>query len=186
MAKRELSSTLRNLKFMQRATQREVKKEEDAKPAVDFAFPARQIRKCVVIVEGDPQPEAIRGRMSFQSFNPSIDKLNQVSENPGQPAAPAASSGVQSEKVSFRENGSSMDEAECSNTNKSKSKTNGDHKRKQSEVVSGKQHLNKSPKLNQGGQQPSPNTSKGSFRKPKGENLNWNVLRPSKGQNKRG
>jgi hypothetical protein len=30
---------------MQRATQREVKKEEDAKPAVDFAFPARQIRK---------------------------------------------------------------------------------------------------------------------------------------------
>ncbi|XP_009364370.1 uncharacterized protein LOC103954284 [Pyrus x bretschneideri] len=184
MAKRELSSTLRNLKFMQRATQREVKKEEDVKPAVDFAFPSHQIRKCVVIMEGDPQPEAVRGRMSFQSFNPSIDKLNQVSENPGQPAA--TSSSIQSEKVSFRENGSSMDEAECSNTDKSNGDPNGDHKRKQSEVGSGKQLPNKSPKLNQVGQQSSPNTSKGSFRKPKGENLNWNVLRPSKGQNKRG
>ncbi|KAM1148770.1 hypothetical protein EV2_030244 [Malus domestica] len=186
MAKRELSSTLRNLKFMQRATQREVKKEEDVKPAVDFAFPSRQIRKCVVIVEGDPQPEAVRGRMSFQSFNPAIDKLNQVPENPGQPAAAATSSSIHSEKVSFRENRSSMDEAGCSNTDKSNGEPNGDHKRKQSEEVSGKQHPNKSPKLNQVGQQSSPNTSKGSFRKPKGENLNWNVLRPSKGQNKRG
>lgn len=27
----------------------------------------------VVMVEGDPHPGATRGRMSFQSFNPSID-----------------------------------------------------------------------------------------------------------------
>jgi hypothetical protein len=27
----------------------------------------------VVIMEGDPHPGAINGRMSFQSFNPSID-----------------------------------------------------------------------------------------------------------------
>ncbi|XP_030956005.1 uncharacterized protein LOC115978122 isoform X2 [Quercus lobata] len=63
MAKRELSSTLRNLKFMQRAALREenTKKDEDVKP------------DGVVIMEGDPNPGAIKGRMSFQSFNPSID-----------------------------------------------------------------------------------------------------------------
>ncbi|PQM38986.1 uncharacterized protein Pyn_39310 [Prunus yedoensis var. nudiflora] len=184
MAKRELSSTLRNLKFMQRATQREEKKEEDVKPAGDFIFPASQIRKCMIIMEGDPHPGAIKGRMSFQSFNPSIDKLNEASANPCQPAA--TSSGIQSEKGSFRENGSSMDEAECSNTDKLNCERDGDHKRKLSEVVSGKQYPNKSPKVDQGDQLSSPNKSKGSFKKPKGEKLDWNILRPTKNQNKRG
>jgi len=27
----------------------------------------------VVIMEGDPHPGALKGRMSFQSFNPSVD-----------------------------------------------------------------------------------------------------------------
>ncbi|EOY33994.1 Scarecrow-like transcription factor 11, putative isoform 2 [Theobroma cacao] len=71
MAKRELSSTLRGLKFMQRAAQREekVKKEEEVNPEGSNTI----TKKCVVIMEGDPHPGAIVGRMSFQSFNPSID-----------------------------------------------------------------------------------------------------------------
>ncbi|XP_030956004.1 uncharacterized protein LOC115978122 isoform X1 [Quercus lobata] len=75
MAKRELSSTLRNLKFMQRAALREenTKKDEDVKPDGYFCSPSTFNRKCVVIMEGDPNPGAIKGRMSFQSFNPSID-----------------------------------------------------------------------------------------------------------------
>jgi len=32
------------------------------------------LRMCsVVIMEGDPHPGALKGRMSFQSFNPSVD-----------------------------------------------------------------------------------------------------------------
>lgn len=31
------------------------------------------LRCSVVLVEGDPHPGALKGRMSFQSFNPSID-----------------------------------------------------------------------------------------------------------------
>ncbi|KAL6200229.1 hypothetical protein ACLB2K_030011 [Fragaria x ananassa] len=182
MAKRELSSTLKNLKFMQRATQREekVKKEEVVvKSDGGFGSAATQLRKCVVVMEGDPNPGAIKGRMSFKGFNPLIDKLN----NPGEPAAPASSSGIQSERVSNRENGSSM-EAECSNIDSSNCGLNGDHKRKQSEVVSETQYPNKSPKNDQG--QSSPNKSKGSFKKPNGGKLDYNILRPSKSQTKRG
>ncbi|XVF68799.1 hypothetical protein PTKIN_Ptkin11bG0030300 [Pterospermum kingtungense] len=85
MAKRELSSTLRGLKFMQRAAQREekVKKEEEFKPVASSTI----TRKCVVIMEGDPHPGAVVGRMSFQSFNPSVDKLNEEASNVTQPNA---------------------------------------------------------------------------------------------------
>ncbi|XP_021894426.1 uncharacterized protein LOC110812062 isoform X2 [Carica papaya] len=75
MAKREISSTLRNLKFMQRAAKNEekAKKEEEVKPEGNFFPPGIVNRRCVVIMEGDPHPGAVIGRMSFQSFNPSID-----------------------------------------------------------------------------------------------------------------
>lgn len=79
-----------------------------------------------------------------------------------------------------------MDGAECSNIDKSDFKADGDLKRKQSEAVSETQYPNKSPKDVQGNQQSSPNSSKGSFKKPKGQKLDWSVLRPSKSQNKRG
>ncbi|PRQ34157.1 putative M-phase phosphoprotein [Rosa chinensis] len=183
MAKRELSSTLRNLKFMQRATQRDEmvkKEEEEVKPDGGFSSAATQLRKCVVVMEGDPSPGAIKGRISFNGFNPLIDKLN----NPGQPAASASSSGIHSERVSTRESGSSMDEAECSNIDNSNCEPNGDHKRKQSEVLSETQYPNKSPKNDQG--QSSSNKSKGSFKKPKGGKLDYNILRPSKSQTKKG
>uniref|UniRef100_A0A804N028 Scarecrow-like transcription factor 11 (SCL11) n=1 Tax=Zea mays TaxID=4577 RepID=A0A804N028_MAIZE len=82
-AKREISSTLRNLKFMQRgaAAQKaeekaevEVQEEEVVMaPSGGFASSAQVVRKCIVIMEGNPHPGAIKGRMSFQNFNPSID-----------------------------------------------------------------------------------------------------------------
>ncbi|XP_059429528.1 uncharacterized protein LOC132163305 [Corylus avellana] len=183
MAKRELSSTLKNLKFMQRAAAREenTKKEEEVKPDGNLTSPITVNRKCVVIVEGDPHPGAIKGRMSFQSFNPSIDKLSEATANPES----ATSSSSQGGGISFREGGSPMDEAGCSNVDKSNREANGDLKRKQSEVVSETQYPNKSPKDVQSNEQSAPNNSKGSFRKPKGQKLDWSVLRPSKSQHKR-
>lgn len=56
---------------------------------------------------------------------------------------------------------------------------NSDVKRKQSEVVCESQYPNKSPKNDQGGRQSSPSGSLGSFKKPTGDKLDWNVLRPS-------
>ncbi|EXC32734.1 hypothetical protein L484_019847 [Morus notabilis] len=180
MAKRELSTTLKNLKFMQRAAQREetVKKEE-VKPDGNFTSRGTVTRKCAVTMEGDPHPGAVKGRMSFQSFNPSIDKLNEEATKPRQPASPATSSGAESGRVSFRENGSSADEAECSNRDKPKSKANRDHKRKQSHVGSESQYSNKSPKSNQGDEQASASERKGGFKKPNGGNLDFNLLRRS-------
>ncbi|XP_061337917.1 uncharacterized protein LOC133284824 isoform X2 [Gastrolobium bilobum] len=103
MAKRELSNTLKNLKFMQRATLREekTKKEEEVKPDVNFGTTTR---KCVVIMEGDPHPGALKGRMSFQSFNPSVDKLNEEEAILRQPAAETAISRNQNGNVSSRFN----------------------------------------------------------------------------------
>jgi len=52
---------------------------------------------------------------------------------------------------------------------------NGNVKRKQSEVVSEAQYPNKSPKNDLS----SPSSSLGTFKKPSGDKLDWNVLRPS-------
>ncbi|KAF2311866.1 hypothetical protein GH714_027048 [Hevea brasiliensis] len=138
----------------------------------------------VVIMEGDPHPGAAMGRMSFQSFNPSVDKLNEEAANFCRPEASdvhATGSSGQS-RTSFRENGSSHDEAGCSDASKAKSDT--DLKRKQSEVVAESQNQNKSPKT-EGGQQLSPNSSKASFKQPKREKLDWSVLRPKSQSNQK-
>lgn len=80
-----------------------------------------------------------------------------------------------------RENGSSQDEAGCSNT--FKEKFNTDLKRKQTEVVTKSENQNKSPKT-EGGQQSSPNSCKGSVSQPKPGKLDWSVLRPKSQQSK--
>ncbi|KAG2595713.1 uncharacterized protein LOC120706008 [Panicum virgatum] len=93
-AKREISSTLRNLKFMQRGAAAQ-KVEEKAKvevqeevvaaaPSGVFGSSAQVARKCIVIMEGNPHPGAVKGRMSFQNFNPSIDKLNEEARGDGE------------------------------------------------------------------------------------------------------
>ncbi|CAL5424440.1 unnamed protein product [Camellia sinensis] len=187
MAKRELSSTLKNLKFMQRAVQREEKCQKEEEVIPDGNFPSSgTIKKCTVIIEGDPHPGAIKGRMSFGSFNPSIDKLNEAATNPRQPEASTTCSGNQNGRNSdSREKGSTQYELENLKLNSSNNDdASGDVKRKQHEVVSETQYPNKSQKNVQGDQESSPNNSS-SQRQPKHEKLDWNVLRPSKGQKKR-
>ncbi|KAJ9172368.1 hypothetical protein P3X46_015614 [Hevea brasiliensis] len=118
MAKREISSTLKNVK-----REEKTKKREEEKPDGNF----------------------------FSL------KLNEEAANVCQPEVSdvhATGSSGQS-RTSFRENGSSQDEAGCSNAFRGKSDI--DLKRKQSEVVTQLQNRNKSPKT-EGGQQPSPNS----------------------------
>ncbi|KAG2371303.1 uncharacterized protein HKW66_Vig0214770 [Vigna angularis] len=195
MARRELSSTLKNLKFMQRAAVREekTKREEDIKPDVSIiTTPTTVTRKWhlffsqkpfiityVVIMEGDPHPGALKGRMSFQSFNPSVDKLNEEEARLRQPAAETTVSRNQNASVSVRENNFSVESPESVNVNKKNVEVNGNVKRKQSEVVSEAQYPNKSPKSDHDDKKSLPSSSLGTFKKPGGDKLDWNVLRPS-------
>ncbi|KAJ4971263.1 hypothetical protein NE237_004362 [Protea cynaroides] len=186
MAKRELSSTLKNLKFMQRATQKDEKqnKDEELKPDGNFVSPNTR-RKCIVITEGSPHPGASKGRMSFQSFNPSIDKLNEEAATPCQSQTLATSSGNQIS--SDRQNESSQIRSEGLNVASLDSNSDVENKRKQPEADDGTQHPNKSQRnVSDGGdQRSSPGSSKGSSKQRKREKLDWNVLRPPKAQNKR-
>ncbi|GJZ81821.1 M-phase phosphoprotein 6 [Tanacetum coccineum] len=133
----------------------------------------------MVIMEGDPSPGAIRGRMSFQSFNPSIDKLNEEASNPRQSEGDATPSGDQGGKLFNRENEESVRwKDETSNSNKA----NGDLKRKQVEEV----HFpNKSPNTVEGNQSSSKNSRKNSHKPPKRGKLDFNVLRSPNSQSKR-
>ncbi len=82
-----LSGRLQGLKFMQRARNREAvlqkqQQEEEESTVEDDSHwvapghnTAAASRKCVVIVEGDPKPSATLGRMSFQNFNPAVEKI---------------------------------------------------------------------------------------------------------------
>ncbi|XP_058199504.1 uncharacterized protein LOC131314696 [Rhododendron vialii] len=182
MAKRELSSTLKNLKFMQRAALREDKceKEEEVIPVGNFPF-SGALKKCTVILEGDPHPGAMKGRMSFQSFNPSIDKLNEEGTSPCQSEASTPSSGKPNGRASNRENGSTNYESENLKPNSVNNDENGELKRKQPGVDS----LNRSQKNIQGDEEASPSDSRSSYRKPKREKLDWSVLRPPKGRKER-
>ncbi|KAG7538554.1 hypothetical protein ISN44_As13g023050 [Arabidopsis suecica] len=176
MAKREISSTLRNLKFMQRSALKvEKKKVDEEEPNGSFPSQGTVAKKCVVITDWDPQPGALLGRMSFQSFNPSIEKLNEEAINGGKKDASPSSSSSNGGKRSFSEPESSKVEASR--------ETNGDLKRKQSEVVSEDQNLpNKSPRSSD---KPSPSNEKGNaFKKPKSKKVDWSVLRPPKPQTK--
>lgn len=81
--KQSVSGRLSGLKFMQRAKIREdeLKKqeaEEAGAAAADeshWVTPAAATSRCKVIVEGDPKPGAIIGRMSFQNCNPTVEKI---------------------------------------------------------------------------------------------------------------
>lgn len=183
MAKRELSSTLKNLKFMQRGALRQDKSEKEVEEVIpDGNFPsAGALKKCTVILEGDPRPGSMKGRMSFQSFNPSIDKLNEEGTSPCQPEASTPSSGYPNGRASDRENGSTNYESENMKLNSIKNDENGELKRKQPGVDS----PNESQKNVQGGEEASPGDSRSSYRKPKREKLDWNVLRPPKGRKER-
>ncbi|CAM0878500.1 unnamed protein product [Alopecurus aequalis] len=64
--------------------------EAEMEPAAAVEGSAR--RSSVVVMEGNPHPGAVKGRMSFQNFNPAIDKLNdEASGRPSQSASPSTS-----------------------------------------------------------------------------------------------
>ncbi|PIN25319.1 hypothetical protein CDL12_01948 [Handroanthus impetiginosus] len=186
MAKRELSSTLKNLKFMQRASLKEekAKKEEQAIPAADFP-PSSAVKRCVVIYEGDPLPGATKGRMSFLNFNPSIDKLNGEASDLSENESAATSSGRQNEAVSIREIETSRHRVDNLELDASSSDANGDLKRKQVEFASEALYPNKSRKNDQGNQDSSASSGRSSKKLHKREKLDWSVLRPPKYQSKK-
>ncbi|KAK4785119.1 hypothetical protein SAY86_001808 [Trapa natans] len=184
MAKRELSSNLRSMKFMQRALRSDEKSEkegEDTKPDGALFPSTTSSRKCLVIMEGDPHPGAAGGRMSFQNFNPLIEKINET-QSTGE--APTVSPNAQGAYV--RENASSSEGSEYMDMEEETHVANGNLKRKQVEVVGDTQHPSKSPRNGQGIQTPSSSNSRSSRNQPKREKLDWSVLRPPKDQQRKG
>ncbi|CAH8306338.1 unnamed protein product [Eruca vesicaria subsp. sativa] len=154
MAKREISSTLRNLKFMQRSALKEEKKNkkiDEEEPNAIFTSTSTVKKKCVVITDWDPQPGASLGRVSFQSFNPSIEKLNEEAISGPKTDASPTSSSCNGGRMSFSEP-----------KIETRRETNGDLKRKQSEEQN---HPSKSLRSNE---KPPPSNQKGNgFKKPK-------------------
>ncbi|KAG0489501.1 hypothetical protein HPP92_006364 [Vanilla planifolia] len=182
MEKREVSSTLRNLKFMQRAAPKGEKiKEEEKRQEPDGRFVSTVSstsgattarRRCLVIVEGDPHPGAFKGRMSFQSFNPSIDKLNEETSTIHQMPMP----------LSSNENGSISDRSEESQGTSSENNLDADLKRKQSAVEMDTKFSNKLPRVEnrEANGKLKLHSQGSSIKQQKREKLDWNLLRPPK------
>ncbi|URE43327.1 hypothetical protein MUK42_33002 [Musa troglodytarum] len=134
----------------------------------------------IVIMDGDPHPAALKGRMSFQSFNPSIDKLNEEAANNQQNRSGTSNNGGISKR---------MDEASAateSRTGSSKNVSDLDLKRKQPESETDKTTPQKLPKSASevGGQSWVSNERKASHKQQKREKLDWNLLRPPKSGNR--
>ncbi|XP_055832380.1 uncharacterized protein LOC129901272 [Solanum dulcamara] len=184
MAKRELSGTLRNLKFMQRAALREEKPKKEEEVIPDGNFPSSSTpKRCVIIMEGDPHPGAIKGRMSFQGFNPSIDKLSEAASKPRpEGSSSAACSSETSELITKRENGTSQCGLENSDMDDSYDDPNEDLKWKQENTSSEVQYSNKSHKRVLDDPASSPSSSR---RSKMPHRLDWSVLKPPKSQKRR-
>lgn len=164
---------------MQRAAQKEEKpKEEEPKLQGNFGSPSNVSRKCVVVMEGDPHPGTIRGRMSFQNFNPSVDKLNDDAAN-GHEAEASTSSSCQNGRNFDRGNGP-LEPSDMDTGN-----SDGELKRKQPEAGSQTSHPKKLQKKTQVKNQPSPSENRSSQKQSKRDKLNWNVLMPPKSQSRK-
>ncbi|KAG9454658.1 hypothetical protein H6P81_007562 [Aristolochia fimbriata] len=178
MAKRELSSTLRSLKFMQRAAQREekAKAEQEAKAEVQVVL-TQEKKKCLVIMDGNT-PVGARGRMSFQGFNPSVEKLSEEEKNARIHQQEAVSTSSGGEKDQPGRDGFSSGHPRVLDTAGTECNSDRDLKRKQPETEPGKQNTENN------GQREVQRHSLPN--KQKKEKLDWAVLRPPKQQNRRG
>ncbi|KAL9238757.1 hypothetical protein vseg_013137 [Gypsophila vaccaria] len=184
MGKMEMSSVLKNLKFMQRAAQKEEKIKEEEQPKADGNFipPNNVNRKCVVILEGDPQPCTVRGRMSFQNFNPSIEKLIEEDEAAKANGAEAStSSAFQSGRSNERKNKPS----ESTGMDLGDNDADGERKRKQPKDISQTSHPKKLQKNSLGNNQRSSTVNGSSHKQPKRDKLDFNVLVPQKSSSKK-
>ncbi|KAG6527380.1 uncharacterized protein LOC122040843 isoform X1 [Zingiber officinale] len=178
MANRQLSSTLKNLKFMQRASLKDdkVKEVDKDKPLANFDVVPAPAGRCIVIMEGDPHPGALKGRMSFQSFNPSIDKLNEEAANNQQNVATASNSYGDSSRVGEATAIGSREPR----IGRSNNGSDVGLKRKQPEVDSNSTTPEEMLKIySDQGKQSSSNNRTGSLKQQKRGKLDWNVLRPT-------
>uniref|UniRef100_A0A0D9UWN7 M-phase phosphoprotein 6 n=1 Tax=Leersia perrieri TaxID=77586 RepID=A0A0D9UWN7_9ORYZ len=195
-AKRELSSTLRNLKFMQRAAV--AQKVEEKKPEVVEEKAAAEVvtvvsgglgssvnvaRKCVVIMEGNPHPGAVKGRMSFLNFNPSIDKLTQDATGGRQSQSASPSDHHQDDANSSRTDEVPRTRFSDFNIDNSESISLNELKRKQPELDMETPPSHRMPKTtgkSVDGDSTSQSNGRGSHKSNKREKLDWNLLRPRK------
>ncbi|KAJ7566443.1 hypothetical protein O6H91_02G103400 [Diphasiastrum complanatum] len=130
MKTQSMSSGLLQMKFMQRARmQDEVAKQSEKNElqgdSPQWVMPMKSNtgsqNKCVVIMEGDPKPGALSGRMSFQQFNPSVDRLVEEAEGTHKRRVVAISeaagrnngASVTAELVDRQKNGSVYREEPC-------------------------------------------------------------------------
>ncbi|XP_006645494.1 uncharacterized protein LOC102714695 [Oryza brachyantha] len=200
-AKRELSSTLRNLKFMQRAA---VAQKIEEKPGVEVEVEAataaaaaeevtvasggpgssvRVARKCIVIMEGNPHPGAVKGRMSFQNFNPSIDKLTQEATGGRQSQSASPSNYHQYGANPSRTDGVSRTRFSDFNIDGSESISVNELKRKQPELDMETPSSHRQPKTtgkSVDSESASQSNGRGSHKSNKREKLDWNLLRQRK------
>ncbi|CAD6232675.1 unnamed protein product [Miscanthus lutarioriparius] len=188
-AKREISSTLRNLKFMQRgaAAQKveekakvEVQEEVVTAPSGGFGSLAQIVRKCIVIMEGNPHPGAIKGRMSFQNFNPSIDKLNEEARGDRQTESASPSNRDQDSANSSRGDEVPASRSRDFDIPSSESISLNELKRKEPELDMETLPSYKEPKTNVDGRSSSQSNGRGSNKSNKREKLDFNHLRPKK------
>ncbi|XP_042456231.1 uncharacterized protein LOC122040843 isoform X2 [Zingiber officinale] len=130
----------------------------------------------IVIMEGDPHPGALKGRMSFQSFNPSIDKLNEEAANNQQNVATASNSYGDSSRVGEATAIGSREPR----IGRSNNGSDVGLKRKQPEVDSNSTTPEEMLKIySDQGKQSSSNNRTGSLKQQKRGKLDWNVLRPT-------
>uniref|UniRef100_A0ACD5VI07 Uncharacterized protein n=1 Tax=Avena sativa TaxID=4498 RepID=A0ACD5VI07_AVESA len=196
-AKNGLSSTLRNLKFMQRAAvAQKVEEKADAEvvemeaevaaPVHNGAGVASSVqvaRKCVVVMEGNPHPGAVKGRMSFQNFNPSIDELNdEASGRPTQSASPSNSH--EGNADTSRTDDVSASRFRGFNIDSSESISANELKRKEPELAMETPPTRRKLKpvgyRNVDGQSSSQSNGFGSRKSNKRGKLDYNLLRPQK------
>lgn len=101
------SSRLLQMKFMQRGREKPVVKgavtaQVQAMDDNEWVAEGQQTG-CTVLSEGDPLPSAHFGHMSFSSFNPELQKLQEQRETMMKAARKAALLGVEGKAVTDKE-----------------------------------------------------------------------------------
>ncbi|XP_062189381.1 uncharacterized protein LOC133892428 isoform X3 [Phragmites australis] len=137
----------------------------------------------IVIMEGNPHPGAVKGRMSFQNFNPSIDKLNGEARGDCQTESASPSNYHQDSANSSRGDEVLASRFRDSNIDSSESISLNELKRKQPELEMETPPSHKLPKAtgrNVDGGSSSQSNGHGSRNSNKREKFDFNLLRPKK------
>ncbi|KAL5991889.1 hypothetical protein ACLOJK_012800 [Asimina triloba] len=137
-------------------------------------------------MEGNPHPGALKGRMSFQSFNPSIDQQQTINHKRLLQALAIKTIRC---LIGAQENGLPETKEESTDIARASGHSSSDHKRKHPAAES----KQKSPSpfktvRNANGEasgQSSSDNRKSSVKQPKREKFDWSVLRPPKPSAKR-